>query len=40
MSIGWICKKLKCENIIWFLIGQFDLIIGLIKGLIKFYNLI
>jgi hypothetical protein len=29
--IGWICIKIKSKNIIKFLIGQFDLIIGQIK---------
>jgi hypothetical protein len=28
MIIGWICIKIKSNNIIKFLIGQFDLIMG------------
>jgi hypothetical protein len=31
MIIGRICVKIKSENIIKFLIGQFDLIMGQIK---------
>jgi len=38
MIIEWICKNIKFENLIRLLIGQFDLIICLIKGLIKFKN--
>jgi hypothetical protein len=38
MIIEWICIKIKYRYLIRFLIGQFDLIIGLIKGLIKFKN--
>jgi hypothetical protein len=38
MIIGWICIKIKSEDLIKLLIGQFDLIIGPIKGLIKFKN--
>jgi hypothetical protein len=29
--MGWICIKIKSKNIIKFLIGQFDLIMGQIK---------
>jgi hypothetical protein len=38
MNIGWICIKIKYEDLIRFLIGRFDLIMGPIKGLIKFKN--
>jgi hypothetical protein len=38
MIIGWLCIKIKSEDLVRFLIGQFDLIIGLIKGVIKFKN--
>jgi hypothetical protein len=31
MIIGWICKNIKSKDIIKFLIGQFDLIMGQIK---------
>jgi hypothetical protein len=31
MIIGWICIKIKPKDIIRFLIGQFDLIMGQIK---------
>jgi hypothetical protein len=31
MIIGWICIKIKFNDIIKFLMGQFDLIIGQIK---------
>jgi len=31
MIIGWICIKIKPNDIIEFLIGQFDLIMGQIK---------
>jgi hypothetical protein len=31
MIIEWICIKIKFKNIIKFLIGQFDLIMGQIK---------
>jgi hypothetical protein len=34
MIIGWICIKSKFGDLIRFLISQFDLIIGQIKGLI------
>jgi hypothetical protein len=36
MIIGWIYIKIKFEDLIRLLIGQFDLIISPIKGLIKF----
>jgi hypothetical protein len=35
MIIGWICIKIKFKNIIKFLIGQFDLIMGQIKLCLK-----
>jgi hypothetical protein len=38
MIIGRLCIKIKSEDLVRFLIGQFDLIIGLIKGVIKFKN--
>jgi len=38
MIIGWICIKIKSKNLIRLLIGQFNLIMGSIKGLIKFTN--
>jgi hypothetical protein len=38
MIIGWICIKIKFRDIIKFLIGQFDLIIGPIVFLIMFKN--
>jgi hypothetical protein len=38
MIIGWICIKIKFMNIIKFLIGQFNLIMGQIKSLIMFKN--
>jgi hypothetical protein len=38
MIIGRICIKITSKELIRFLIGQFDLIIGPIKGLIKFKN--
>jgi len=38
MIIGWICIKIKPKDIIRFLIGQFDLIMGQIKSLIMFKN--
>jgi hypothetical protein len=38
MIIGRICIKTKFEDIIRFLICQFDLIMTPIKGLIKFKN--
>jgi hypothetical protein len=31
MIIGWICIKIKSKDIIKFLIGQFDLIMGQIE---------
>ena len=31
MIIGWICIKIKFNDIINFLMGQFDLIMGQIK---------
>ena len=31
MIIGWICTKIKSNDIIKFLMGQFDLILGQIK---------
>jgi hypothetical protein len=31
MIIGWICLKIKPKDIIRFLIGQFDLLMGQIK---------
>jgi hypothetical protein len=39
MIIEYICIKIKYRDLIKFLIGQFDLIMSLIKGLIKFKNL-
>ena len=36
MIIGWIYIKIKFEDLIKLLIGQFDLVMGLIKYLIKF----
>ena len=36
MIIRWICINIKFKNLIRLLIDQFDLIIGSIKGLIKF----
>jgi hypothetical protein len=38
MIIGRICIKIKYVDLIRVLIGQFDLIIGPIKGLSKFEN--
>jgi hypothetical protein len=38
MIIGRLCIKIKSEDLVRFLIGQFDLITGLIKGVIKFKN--
>jgi len=38
MIIGWIFIKIKSESLIRLLISQFDLIMGLIKDLIKFKN--
>jgi len=38
MIIRQICLKSKSKDFIWVLIGQFDLISGQIKGLIKFKN--
>jgi hypothetical protein len=31
MIIGWICIKIKFKDLIKFLIGQFDLIMGQVK---------
>jgi len=36
MIFWWICINVKSEDLIRLLIGQFDLIMGPIKGLIKF----
>ena len=38
MIIGQICIKIKSKDIIKFLIGQFDLIMGQIEFLIMFNN--
>jgi len=38
MIIGWICIKIKSKDLIRFLTGQFDLIMGQIKSLIMFKN--
>ena len=38
MNIRQICIKIKSKDFIRFLIGWFDLIISLIKELIKFKN--
>jgi len=38
MIIGMICIKIKFKDLIRFLTGQFDLIIGQIKSLIMFKN--
>jgi len=38
MIIRWIYIKIKSKDLIRHLIGQFDLIISSIKGLIKFKN--
>jgi hypothetical protein len=38
MIIGWIYLKIKLEDIIRILIGQFDLIMGQIENLIMFKN--
>jgi hypothetical protein len=38
MIIGWIYIKIKFKGLIRLLIGYYDLIMGLIKGLIKFKN--
>jgi hypothetical protein len=38
MNIRQICIKNKFEDLIWLLIGLFDLIMGLIKILTKFKN--
>jgi hypothetical protein len=38
MIIERICVKIKPKNIIRFLIGQFDLIMGQVKSLIIFKN--
>ena len=38
MIIGRICIKIKSKDIIKFLIGQFDLIMGQIEFLIMFKN--
>jgi hypothetical protein len=38
MIIGRICIKIKYVDLIRVLIGQFDLIMGPIKGLSKFKN--
>ena len=38
MVIGQICMKIKSEDLIRLLTGQFDLIIGQIKILIMFKN--
>jgi hypothetical protein len=38
MTTGWICIKIKFEDLIIFLINWFDLIMGQIKSLIMFIN--
>jgi len=38
MIIWWICINIKFEGLIRLLIDQFNLIMGLIKGLIKLKN--
>jgi hypothetical protein len=38
MIIWWICIKIKSDDLIKLLVGQFDLIMSPIKGLIKFKN--
>jgi hypothetical protein len=38
MIIGWIYIKIKSNDLIRFLIGQFNLIIGQIKILVMFKN--
>jgi len=38
MTTGWICIKIKFEDLIRFLINWFDLIMSQIKSLIMFIN--
>jgi hypothetical protein len=38
VNVKWICIKIKYGDLIRLLIGWFDLIMGLIKDLIKFNN--
>ena len=38
MIIRWIYIKIKSDDLIKVLIGQFNLIMDLIKGLLKLYN--
>jgi len=38
MTTGWICIKIKFEDLIIFSINWFDLIMGQIKSLIMFIN--
>jgi hypothetical protein len=38
MIIRWICIKIKPDDLIKVLIGQFNLIMDLIKSLFKLYN--